>query len=86
MGLDTVELVMAIEEEFDVTIPDDTAEEMVRVRDVRDWLVAHLHTKGRDADPDDVFTRLRRLTSHTTNIPEDEIGLDARFIDDLAMD
>jgi acyl carrier protein len=34
MGLDTVELVMAFEEEFGIEIPDEDAEQMVYVRDV----------------------------------------------------
>lgn len=33
-SLDNVELIMAIEEEFDVEIPDDVAENIVTVRDV----------------------------------------------------
>ncbi len=32
-SLDTVELVMAFEEAFDVTIPDDAAEKIVTVKD-----------------------------------------------------
>lgn len=32
-SLDTVELVMALEEEFGVEIPDDVAEEMITVQD-----------------------------------------------------
>ncbi|MDE0097795.1 MAG: acyl carrier protein, partial [Gammaproteobacteria bacterium] len=33
-SLDTVELVMALEEEFDTEIPDDKAETIVKVKDV----------------------------------------------------
>ena len=33
-SLDTVELVMAVEEEFDVEIPDDMAEQIKTVNDV----------------------------------------------------
>jgi acyl carrier protein len=40
MGLDTVELVMAWEEEFGVPIPDAAAATMATPRDVIDWLVA----------------------------------------------
>lgn len=32
-SLDTVELVMAFEEEFDIEIPDEDAEKIVRVKD-----------------------------------------------------
>jgi len=40
-SLDTVELVMAFEEEFDVEIPDDDAEKIRTVQDVIDYLNIH---------------------------------------------
>ncbi len=39
-SLDTVELVMALEEEFDAEIPDDKAESIVRVKDAVDYIEA----------------------------------------------
>ena len=41
-SLDTVELVMAFEEEFDIEIPDEDAEKIRTVRDVIDYLNTHL--------------------------------------------
>jgi acyl carrier protein len=41
-SLDTVELVMAFEEEFDVEIPDEDAEKMVLVRNAIDYLKSKL--------------------------------------------
>jgi acyl carrier protein len=40
-SLDTVELVMAFEEEFDIEIPDEDAEKIRTVRDVMDYLSKH---------------------------------------------
>jgi acyl carrier protein len=40
-SLDTVELVMAFEEEFGCEIPDDAAETIVTVRDAVSYLQAH---------------------------------------------
>ncbi len=37
-SLDTVELVMAFEEEFGVEIPDDAAEKIVTVKDAVDYI------------------------------------------------
>lgn len=37
-SLDIVELVMAMEEEFDIEIPDEDAEKLVTVRNVQDYL------------------------------------------------
>ena len=41
-SLDTVELVMAFEEEFDIEIPDEDAEKIRTVKDVTDYLKTHL--------------------------------------------
>ena len=37
-SLDTVELVMALEEEFDAEIPDDQAESITKVKDAVDYI------------------------------------------------
>ena len=41
-SLDTVELIMAIEEEFDIEIPDSDAEKVVSVQDVVDYVKDHV--------------------------------------------
>ena len=40
-SLDTVELVMALEEEFDMEIPDEEAEKIVTVGDAIDYIEKH---------------------------------------------
>ncbi len=40
-SLDTVEMIMALEEEFDIEIPDDEAEKLKTVRDVMDYIQAN---------------------------------------------
>ena len=40
-SLDTVELVMALEEEFGVEIPDEDAEKITRVREAVDYIEKH---------------------------------------------
>jgi acyl carrier protein len=44
-SLDTVELVMALEEAFDIEIPDNDAEKMRTVQDVIDYIQKHLKNK-----------------------------------------
>jgi len=39
-SLDTVELVMALEEEFDVEVPDDEAEKLQAVKDVVSFITS----------------------------------------------
>ena len=41
-SLDTVELVMALEEEFETEIPDEEAEKITTVKDAVDYIDAHL--------------------------------------------
>jgi acyl carrier protein len=40
-SLDTVELVMALEEEFDTEIPDEDAEKITTVQQAIDFVTAH---------------------------------------------
>lgn len=40
-SLDIVELVMALEEEFDIEIPDEDAEKISTVNDVVEYIKAH---------------------------------------------
>jgi acyl carrier protein len=44
-SLDTVELVMAFEEAFDVEIPDDEAEKIRTVQDAISYIEAHAKAK-----------------------------------------
>ena len=41
-SLDTVELVMALEEEFELEIPDEDAEKITTVQQAIDYITAHL--------------------------------------------
>ena len=40
-SLDTVELVMALEEEFGIEIPDDEAEKITKVGEAIDYVTSH---------------------------------------------
>ncbi|UCD65008.1 MAG: acyl carrier protein [Candidatus Zixiibacteriota bacterium] len=44
-SLDTVELVMALEEEFSIEIPDEDAEKIVSVGDAISYIAAHSEGK-----------------------------------------
>jgi len=44
-SLDTVELVMAFEEEFDIEIPDDDAEKLTTVKSAMEYLEKRLSEK-----------------------------------------
>ena len=44
-SLDTVELVMAFEEEFSIEIPDEDAEKITRVKEAIEYIDAHAKKK-----------------------------------------
>ena len=44
-SLDTVELVMAFEEEFSIEIPDEDAETITRVKEAVEYIEAHAKNK-----------------------------------------
>ena len=46
-SLDTVELVMAFEEEFGIEIPDEDAEKITRVKEAVEYIESHAKTKKR---------------------------------------
>lgn len=41
-SLDTVELVMALEEEFETEIPDEEAEKITKVQEAIDYVTSHM--------------------------------------------
>jgi acyl carrier protein len=50
VGLDTVELIMAIEEEFDIEIPDEDAEKLDTVGSIHAYVCAKLEERGPNPD------------------------------------
>ena len=44
-SLDTVELVMALEEEFGIEIPDEDAEKITRVKEAVEYIESHAKSK-----------------------------------------
>ncbi len=86
MGLDSVELVMAIEEEFGLDIPDRDAEKMITVGDVYEWLKVRIAS----ADPvacltQRVFYKLRRALIQNYRLERHNIAPDTRLTDLLPL-
>jgi acyl carrier protein len=86
MGLDTVELVMAFEEEFEIDIPDAVAENMVSVGEVVDYVSAELVRRGEAIDSLKIFLRVRKRTVDILGGDPNRITRSSRFIDDLGAD
>lgn len=82
MGLDTVELVMEIEEAFDVYIPDAEAEQMRTVGDVYQYLLRQKDrpvVEGTICLTSACFYRIRRALMKTFKIPRRTVRPESRF-------
>ena len=74
MGLDTVELVMAIEDEFGIVIHDGEAEKMTTPGQVSDYVMERVHTRKEDPNASQAaFYRLRTMLMREFAIPRHEI-------------
>ena len=89
MGLDSVELVMAFEEEFDIEFPDAEAEQIFTVGDAHYGILRKLYKRVEDPDTidtDDVWERVQRIIEYQIGVDRRKITPEARFIDDLGVD
>jgi hypothetical protein len=57
MGLDSVELIMAIEDEFGVTIPTENAPQLAILGDMHAFIICKLQQQGRNLDESEVCER-----------------------------
>jgi hypothetical protein len=86
MGLDTVELVLAVEEHFGVEIPDGEASKLLTVGMLQAWVVSELENQGRTpVNLERTFAELRDLICRQTGASPDEVVANARFVKDLRM-
>ena len=86
MGLDTVELVMAVEEEFAIGIPNAEAGKMERVGDMHAFVLRTLRQRGEPADDAQVWARLREIIVEQLGVRPEEVTPTAHFIHDLRAD
>jgi acyl carrier protein len=85
MGLDSVELVLAVEEHIQIDIPNGAAAKILTVRHMHEFIVAEPRRRSREADPDAVFARLREIIVEQLPVEPSEVVLDAEFARDLRI-
>ncbi len=74
MGMDGVEFVMELEQEFQLSIPDADAERMTTVGSVVQWIAAHKGIQTQRACPTaQAFYRLRRLLTDTFDVARESV-------------
>lgn len=88
MGLDNVELLMAIERRFQIDIPDSEAGAMGTVGDVHSWLCRKLREReltlaGQSAiswTDEEIWTELRLVVLDQLNVPPEAVRPEAHIV------
>ena len=73
MGLEIVEMVMEIEEAFDLSTPDQDAERIHNPREVIDYVMAHLRVREDSCLTQTAFYRLRRAAVSCLAVPRSAV-------------
>ena len=87
MGLDAVELVLSVEELFNIEISTEQAENLGTVGQLRDFIVAELRRLGRPhVNADIVLDELRVAVCAQLGVRPEQVVPEAHFVRDLRMD
>ena len=86
MGLDTVELVMAIEEEFSIEIPNEDAERLGVLGDLQEYIVRALQQRGETPAESQVWQRLSAVVVTQLGVRPEEVTRSAHVVRDLHAD
>ena len=85
MDLETVELIMAVEEEFIIEIPDDRAERITSIGELRNVVMAELQQFNRKREADVVLDRISEIAAHFAHVERGSVGADTMLIEDLGL-
>lgn len=86
MGLDTVELIMAIEDEFGIVIPDSEAPQLARVGEIHAYILRVLGERGETPDADELWNRLRNIVADHLGVRLEDVTPSAHIVYDLGAD
>jgi acyl carrier protein len=86
MGLDTVELVMAIEEEFEIRIEDADAAKLAVMGDIHAYVVQALEKGGVTPDADQIWKRLTAVVVKQLGVKPEQVTRSAHIVYDLHAD
>jgi acyl carrier protein len=85
MGLDLVETVIRIEDEFEITIPDEISATLTTPRQVIDYLMTRPEV-GEKWSRDYVAISVWLILEDEAGIKREDYTEDSRFIEDMGMD
>ena len=87
VGLDTVELILSVEESFEIEISNGAAEKIQTVGDLHEFVLSELMRLERpDINREIVFDILRNLICFQLGTKPEEVVPRAHFIKDLHAD
>ncbi len=86
MGLDIVELVIRIEEEFEIGIPNEIAETFVTSRNIIDYLISTPEIRNKGMTRENIKAKILEMVEDEQGLYPDEFDEDSRFVEDLSMD
>ena len=87
MGLDTVELVLAVEEVFNIEISDEVAGKISTVGELHEYVVAELTRLDRpNVNRDIAYDLLRNVICFRLGVKPEKVVPNARFVQDLGAD
>ena len=86
MGLEFVEIVMAVEEKFAIELRDEEGEHLLRLSDLQSRIISKLRDRGEIPDEAEVWNRLRTIVIKTLDADPDQVTPSAHIIYDLKAD
>ena len=86
MGLDTVELVMAIEDEFGIQIQNQDAARLGIIGDLYDHVIQILKQRGETPDEIKNWERFKAVVVQQTGVKPDKVERSTRIVEDLKLD
>jgi len=92
LGLDSVQIVLTVEERFGIKISDAEAERLLRVADLHACIARKLKERGavaeasRDWTDQQLLEEIRDIVVEEVGVPRKRITWDARFHADLRID
>jgi acyl carrier protein len=85
MDLETIELIMAVEEEFIIEIPDDRAERIASIGELRNVVMTELQRYDRRREANAVLDRIAEIAANFAHVDRGSIGPDTSLVEDLGL-
>ncbi len=83
MGLDIIELIVRIEKEYEIEIPNLEAEKIITVGDCYEIII---QKKTNLIRSEESFLKLKKLVADQTGVEINKINYDTNIINDLRLD